>query len=100
MHFVIYIQATFATFSNGSCNGGLLFKYCEENKQESEKQCQESLENLRLKLLNPVLENLSPEINFQSIDDILREIKQAYFEEIKGPAQEDEFNRFMEVCFP
>ena len=58
------------------------------------------LQNLRLKHFNPLIENLSRETNYQDIDTIIKEIKQTYFEQSKGPAQEDEFQRFIEVSFP
>ena len=58
------------------------------------------LQNLKLKHFNPLIESLSRETSYQDIDTIIEEIKQMYFEQSKGPAQEDAFKRFMEVRFP
>ena len=79
------------------CNGGLLYVYLEENKQDSQKYCQELLGNLRIQHLNPILENLSHETSYDKIVTVIEEIKQSYFKQSKGPAKEDQFKKFMEV---
>ena len=96
---IVCIQATFATFNNGRCDDGLLYQYYEENKQESQKHCQELLGNLRLKLFNPVVENLTHETTDQEIVTTINEIEEIYKEQSKGPAQEDEFKKFKKVSF-
>ena len=68
--------------------------------QVSQKHCQEILANLRIKHLNPFQKNLSHETTDQEIVTIIEEIKQSYFQQSKGPTQEVEFKKFMEVSLP
>lgn len=76
-----------------------MYQYCNVNKQESQKYCQELLGNLRLKHFVPVIENLSHETTVQEIVSVIVEIEETYKEQSKGPAQEDELKKFKKVSF-
>ena len=76
-----------------------MYQYCKENKEESQKHCQELLGNLRRQYLDPFLENLSHKATDQEIVTLIDEIEKTYKEQSKGPAQEDEMKKFKEVSY-
>ena len=99
----VYYYSSFQTaiveYSNDSseCVGGLFLKYSEQNMIASEKQCRELLQKLRDAHLSPLISNLSPYTNFQSIIDAVVWIETEYNQQSKGPAKGRIFNKFAKV---
>ena len=63
----------------------------------SEKQCRELLQKLRDAHLSPLISNLSPDTNYESVVDAVDKIEMEYHKQSKGPAKGRMFDEFSKV---
>ena len=101
MYYCSSLQTAIVEYSDDSrsseCVGGLLLKYSEQNMIASEKQCRELLQKLRDAHLSPLLSNLSPNTNYESVVDAVHKIEIEYHKQSKGPAKGRMFHEFSKV---
>ena len=67
------------------------------NRDKSQEKCAALLRSLREKHLVPLISNLSPEMDFQTIEAAFVALVQAYKKQSVGPAADETLQKFVKV---
>jgi hypothetical protein len=82
---------------DGECKGGQLAFYLELNYKKSKMTCQALVGNLKQQHLDPLITNLTPETDFESIETAFVTLISAYNAKCVGPASDEVLNTFIQV---
>lgn len=98
--FIFFFQAKIAVYDEdmGCCDGLLAF-YLEKNYGASKSACQALVDNLKQQHLDPLINNLTPETDFKTIEAAFTTLISRYNKGCIGPASDDVLtsNAFVQV---
>ncbi|CAB4026614.1 guanylate-binding 6-like, partial [Paramuricea clavata] len=79
---------------DGRCCGGLLYTFLTHNREKSEKFCNDIIDGLIKKDLEPLLQNINHTSSFEVIHSVIKGIENKYWSRAIGPAAGDVFKMF------
>ena len=93
-----FFQLQCVTYDHdGRCCGGLLYTFLTQNREESEKLCNSTIDDLIRTTLEPLLQNINHQSSYEAILSVIEEIEDKYWSKAIGPAAGDIFSKFHKV---
>lgn len=98
INFHFFLQLKCVTYDHdGRCCGGLLYTFLTHNREKSEKFCNDIIDGLIKKDLEPLLQNINHTSSYEVIHSVIKGIENKYWSRAIGPAAGDVYKMFHTV---